>query len=108
VIAQVAEFVVRDDRGGYVGLEGFRECVVPVLAAQPGFAGCLVLANRDVGRALGVTLWATEEEARFAGARLEQERRTGADVLGVVPATAALYDVVDRHCTRLRRRGDRP
>lgn len=77
-----------------VGMQGFRERVIPVLEAQPGFEGYLILLNREKGKLLGVTLWDTEENGRLAGARLEQERRTGVDEMGANSPLPDLYDVI--------------
>ncbi|HZQ64735.1 MAG TPA: hypothetical protein VFA66_05880 [Gaiellaceae bacterium] len=51
-------------------VEVFEESVVPALREQPGYEGCYVLVA-DVGKALVLTFWATEEdaEAGIAGAR---------------------------------------
>jgi hypothetical protein len=43
-----------------------------------------------------VLLWDTEEDARLAGTRLEQERHTGVDELGAPLPIPELYDVIAR------------
>ena len=94
MIAHVAEFEGPTDVLEGVGMQGFRDRVVPVLEAQPGFDGYLILLNREKGKLLGVTLWDTEENGRLAGARLEQERRTGDEQMGTNSPIPELYDVV--------------
>jgi hypothetical protein len=108
VIARVSEFADADGRTWYLGLRRFCTSVVPVLQAQPGFEGYLILVNQEPGPSLGMTLWGTEEDARLAGARLEQQRRTGADLAGAVLPTAQVYDVVDRQWARPRHEEERP
>lgn len=94
MIAHIAEFEGPADVLEGVGMQGFRDRVIPVLEAQPGFEGYLILLNREKGKLLGVTLWDTEENGRLAGARLEQERRTGVDEMGANSPLPDLYDVI--------------
>jgi hypothetical protein len=94
MIAHIAEFEGPADVLEGVGMQGFRDRVIPVLEAQPGFEGYLILLNREKGKLLGVTLWDTEENGRLAGARLEQERRTGVDEMGANSPVPELYDVI--------------
>ena len=94
MIAHVAEFEAPADVLETTGMQGFRERVVPVLEAQPGFEGYLILVSREKGKLLGVTLWDTEEHGRLAGARLEQERRTGADEMSANSPVPEVYEVI--------------
>ena len=94
MIAHIAEFEGPAEVLEGVGMQGFRERVIPVLQAQPGFDGYLILLNREKGRLLGVTLWDTEENGRLANARLEQERRTGDAEMGTNSPVPELYDVI--------------
>ena len=94
MIAHVAEFEGPADVLEGVGMQGFRDRVIPVLETQPGFDGYLILLNREKGKLLGVTLWDTEENGRLAGARLEQERRTGDEQMGTNSPVPELYDVI--------------
>ena len=52
------------------------------------------MLNREHGKMLGVTLWDTEENGRLAGARLEQERRTGVAEMGAESPVPDLYEVL--------------
>jgi len=94
MIAHIAEFEGPAGVLEGIGMQGFRDRVVPVLEAQPGFEGYLILLNREKGKLLGVTLWDTEEHGRLAGARLEQERRTGVDEMGANSPLPEIYDVI--------------
>lgn len=93
MIAHVAEFEAPAQVLESTGMEGFRERVVPVLEGQPGFEGYLILISREKGSLLGVTLWDTDENGRQAGARLEEEIKTGAQQMGA-SADAQYYEVV--------------
>ena len=94
MIAHLAEFEGPTDVLEGVGMQGFRDRVIPVLETQPGFDGYLILLNREEGKLLGITLWDTEENGRLAGARLEQERRTGDEQMGTNSPVPELYDVI--------------
>lgn len=96
MIGHVVEFQAPADVLETTGMQGFRDRVVPVLQAQPGFAGYLILMSREQGKLLGITLWDSEEHGRLAGARLEQERRTGADQMGATSPAPELYEVIAR------------
>jgi heme-degrading monooxygenase HmoA len=96
MIAHIAEFEAPVEILESVGMQGFRERVVPVLETQPGFEGYLMLINREKAKFLGVTLWDTEENGRLAGARLEQERRTGVEQMGATSPIPEIYDVIAR------------
>jgi heme-degrading monooxygenase HmoA len=93
-VAHVAELAANGDVRGIMGVRVFRERVVPALHNQPGFIGYFILASRERGRCLAVTLWDTEEDARLAGARLEQQRRTGLDELWEPLPIPEFFDVV--------------
>jgi hypothetical protein len=77
-----------------IGMQGFRERVVPALRELPGLRGTLVLLDRAEGEQLGITLWDTEEHARAAAIRLEPEREIGVVEMGAASAPGNLYDVV--------------
>jgi hypothetical protein len=96
MIAHLVEFQGQPEQLAVIGMKGFHDRVVPVLRAQPGFEGCLTLLNREHGKMLGVTLWDTEENGRLAGARLEQERRTGMAEMGAQSAQPDLYEVLSQ------------
>ena len=94
MIAHIAEFQGKTEMLEGVGMQGFRDRVIPVLEAQPGFEGYFILLSREKGKLLGITLWDTEENGRLAGARLEQERRTGVEVMEAASPQPDLYDVI--------------
>jgi len=96
MIAHVVEFHGQPDQLEVIGMKGFNERVVPVLRAQPGFQVCLTLLDREHGKMLGVTLWDTEENGRLAGARLEQERRTGVSEMDATSPQPELYEVLSQ------------
>src|SRR5260370_19422398 len=76
-----------------IGMQGFRERVVPALRELPGLRGTLVLLDRAEGEQLGITLWDTEEHARAAAIRLEPDRGTGVVGAGAASSPGKLHDV---------------
>jgi len=96
MIGYVVEFRAPADVLETTGMKGFRDRVAPVLEAQPGFEGHLILMNREQGKMLGITLWDTEEHGRLAGERLEQERLTGVEEMGATSPTPEYYEVIAR------------
>lgn len=42
----------------------FRDAVLPATQAQPGFKGARLLVDRGIGKAVIVTLWASEAEMK--------------------------------------------
>jgi len=70
-----------------------RERVLPAMQGQPGFKGMYMLVDRKQGRALGITLWESEEALR-ATAETAGQMRAGAMERGATAEpTAAEYEV---------------
>src|SRR5260370_42621343 len=74
-----------------IGMQGFRERVVPTLGELPGLRGTLVLLDRAEGEQLGITLWDTEEHARAAAIRVDTRRPDGGEDRWTASAPASLY-----------------
>lgn len=94
MIAHVVEFHGPADQLEKAGMDGFHERVVPVLKAQPGYAGTLILLAREQDTLLGITLWDTDENGRRAGERLAGEIRQGESEMGATAPPPALYEVL--------------
>jgi hypothetical protein len=60
VFARVSEFEARPEQLDEMNREG-EEHVLPALRMQDGFSGGLVLADRQSGKVLAVTLWETQQ-----------------------------------------------
>lgn len=96
MIAHVVEFSAPAEVMETVGMQGFRERVLPVLESQPGFLGNVTLLDRGQDRLLGITFWDTDENGRLAGERLERERTTGVGEMDAQSPPPILYEVLDR------------
>ena len=75
-----------------------REIVHPGISAEPGYVGYIVLGDRDSGRALGVTLWASAEEREASDAKARQirprvEEGTGGTMRAVERYEVLFFDV---------------
>jgi heme-degrading monooxygenase HmoA len=68
-----------------------RNVVFPGISGEPGFCGYLVLGSRETGRALGVTLWESEDTRRAS------EERAGQIRPQVEAATGGTMEAVDNY-----------
>jgi quinol monooxygenase YgiN len=78
-----------------------REIVHPGIRAEDGYVGYIVLGSHETGKALGVTLWESEEardasdaKARRIRPRVEQE--TGGTMRAVEEYDVLFFDVRPR------------
>jgi hypothetical protein len=75
-----------------------RDVVHPGIRDEPGYAGYIVLGNRETGRALGVTLWESGAAREASDTRARQirpivERETGGTMESVQQFDVLFYDV---------------
>ena len=49
------------------GIQIYRESVLPEMRQQPGFKGVMALVDRSTGKAISLSLWGTEADARASG-----------------------------------------
>ena len=75
------------------GVRVFREDVVPWLRDATGFRGWIVLLDREDGRSLGLTFWATREVAEDLGASGAALRDEVAASVGAAMQTLDIYEV---------------
>jgi heme-degrading monooxygenase HmoA len=69
--------------------------VAPTLRELPGFDGVISLVDRESGRTLTITLWASEEALRTSEERASQLRAQAADDFGsMAPPQVDRYEVV--------------
>jgi quinol monooxygenase YgiN len=75
-----------------------REVVHPGISKEPGYAGYIVLGDAKTGKALGITLWESEEAreasdaiARTIRPRVEQE--SGGVMRAVESYTVLFFDI---------------
>ena len=49
------------------GIQIYRESVLPEMRQQSGFKGVMALVDRSTGKAISLSLWETETDARASG-----------------------------------------
>jgi hypothetical protein len=77
--------------------EVYRERVLPTLKAKPGFRQSFLLQDRSSGKGMGVTLWASEQEARTAVEAMAEQRREGGQAMGQGgPLQGEFFEVVEQ------------
>lgn len=71
---------------------------LPAARDQPGYAGFLLLVNRDQQQLIGVSFWASEGDLDASGAPTGyyQEQMAAFGALVVEPPTTTTYEVVVR------------
>lgn len=75
-----------------------REVVHPGIREESGYVGYIVLGDRDTGKALGVTLWESEETREASDAKARQirprvEQETGGTMRAVERYEVLFFDV---------------
>jgi hypothetical protein len=75
-----------------------RDVVHPGIRDEPGYVGYIVLAARDSGKALGVTLWDSEASRDQSDAKARQirprvEQETGGTMQAVEQYDVLFFDV---------------
>jgi hypothetical protein len=68
-----------------------RDVVHPGIREEPGYVGYIVLGNPETGRALGVTLWESEEMRELSDSKARQIRPR------VEEATDGTMEAVDNY-----------
>jgi heme-degrading monooxygenase HmoA len=78
---------------GFDGVIRLAEGQLPDAQAQPGFKGFYLLADRDTGNLVTISLWDTEESVRPVEARAAQLTREAAESIGVATDPVKIYQV---------------
>jgi len=72
----------------------FQEQAVPVVRQLSGFKGAYLLANRQTGTVLGVSLWETEEAMRASETEIDPRRREAAQAVGATLQSLEAYEII--------------
>lgn len=75
------------------GFEVYRENVLPYLRDVSGFRGLVIMLDRERGRSLAVTLWATEEAMNAYEETGQRFRELLAEASGAELGELGSYDV---------------
>jgi hypothetical protein len=76
------------------GVAAYREQVLPYVREATGFRGQTVLVDPETGRAMGITLWATEEAMRHYEELGSQFRTLLAETWDTPVTAVETYEVV--------------
>jgi heme-degrading monooxygenase HmoA len=76
------------------GLVKFVEGQLPAAHEAPGFRGFYLLADRQSGKLVSISLWDSDEDLRQFEARGDQARKEATSELGIAPTPVDLYEVV--------------
>jgi heme-degrading monooxygenase HmoA len=77
------------------GLVKWVEEQLPVFCEVPGFKGFYLLADRQSGKIVTISLWESDDQLRQNNeARGAQARKEAASELGIAPTPVDIYEVV--------------
>ena len=72
----------------------FAEEQLPAAHEAPGFKGFYLLADRQSGKLVSISLWDSDDDLRQFEARGDQARKEANSELGIAPTPVDLYEVV--------------
>ena len=76
------------------GLIKFSQERFPDAREAPGFKGFYLLADRQSGKLVAISLWDSDDDLRQFEARGAQMRKEATSELGIVPTPVDIYEVV--------------
>ncbi len=85
---------VQADADKLAGLVKFSEERLPVTHDAPGFKGFYLLADRQSGKIVSISLWDSAEDLRQFEAQGAQLRQAASSDVGIAPTPAEVYEVV--------------
>jgi heme-degrading monooxygenase HmoA len=92
MIARVNSVQTATDK--LAGLVKFSEERFPDAREAPGFKGFYLLADRQNGKLVSISLWDSADDLRQFEARGAQMRQEASSELGIAPAPVGVYEVV--------------
>ena len=75
------------------GVRTFQEQTLPLIQGQPGFQGAYLLADRQQGKALAISLWESQEAMQQTEQAVAQQRTQAAQQMGGPEPTVERYEV---------------
>ncbi|MFC4586806.1 antibiotic biosynthesis monooxygenase family protein [Sphaerisporangium corydalis] len=76
------------------GLVGFAEEQFPEVREAPGFKGFYLLADRQSGKVVSISLWDSDDDLRRFEARGAHVREEASSDLNIAPTPVDIYEVV--------------
>jgi heme-degrading monooxygenase HmoA len=88
--------VMADPQTMDAGIANVRDEVMPLVTAMDGCIGLSMLADRESGRCIVTTAWATEEAMHASEAGVQASRERAAQIFGAMPEVAE-YEIAVMH-----------
>ena len=85
---------VQTATGKLAGLVKFSQERFPDAREAPGFKGFYLLADRQSGKLVSISLWDSDDDLRQFEARGAQMRNEASSELGIAPTPVEIYEVV--------------
>jgi heme-degrading monooxygenase HmoA len=82
------------ETGKLAGLVEWAEGQLPAAREAPGFKGFYLLADRQSGKLVTISLWDSDDDLRQFEAQGAQLRKTASSELGFAPTPIDVYEVV--------------
>jgi heme-degrading monooxygenase HmoA len=76
------------------GLVKFSEERFPAAQEAPGFKGFYLLADRQTGKLVSISLWESDDDLRRFEAQGAQMRKEASSEVGIAPTPVETYEVV--------------
>jgi heme-degrading monooxygenase HmoA len=76
------------------GIRDVRERILPAAKQMEGYQGILLLVDRSTGKAMGITLWETEEARKASEEAADRLRGESAQAAGAQAVDVQRYEVV--------------
>ncbi len=92
MFAQVNSVQTATDK--LAGLIKWAEEQLPAARETPGFKGLYLLADRQSGKIVTISLWESDNDLRQNEARGAQVRQEASSELGIAPTPVDIYEVV--------------
>ncbi len=101
MFARVTQFNIRPEslQQGHHEIE---EHLIPALRMQKGYSGGLLLANKEDGKMLAVTLWEDEQQMHATDEASYWFRTYGAEAVGGTVVDVETYEVYRARLTHLQ------
>ena len=76
------------------GIDTFNKEVLPAAKSVAGYKAAFLLADRETGKGIGITLWETEDARRQGGEAVEDARAAAIAAMGGSVPPVEEFDVV--------------
>ena len=76
------------------GIESFKSAVLPAAQSVAGYKAAFLLANRQTGKGIGITLWESEDARRRGGEAVDEARAATIRAMGGSVPPVEEFEVV--------------